>query len=103
LGDKATTERLHADLKAQRPGLPIYTTYLAAIGLFGDRRSIEPLLADLLDPDLSALARAFVAFALGEVGASDPLPWDSALAANVNYRAATATLRNRSNGVLDQL
>jgi HEAT repeat protein len=74
-----------------------------AIGRIGDRRAIEPLVGMTRDADLTKLARAFVAAALGGVGDKDPLPWNVPLSVDCNYAASVDTLTNGSTGVLDIL
>lgn len=74
-----------------------------ALGRIGDRRSIEELQRMAGDKQLSSLARAFAAAALGSVGDKDELPWNACLAVDVNYAAAVETLTDGSLGVLDIL
>jgi HEAT repeat protein len=74
-----------------------------AIGEIGDARSIDPLVALLRDEDLTKLARAFVAAALGGVGDKDALRWNTPLSRDGNYAAAVDTLTNGATGVLDIL
>ena len=75
-----------------------------ALGHIGDRRSIDPLIR-LLDDDrnLTSLAQAFVAAALGGIGDKDDLPWNSVLATDINYRARVDTMTNGRSGILDIL
>lgn len=61
----------------------------AALGLAGDRRSLDALLAGARDRSRSSQDRALSVRALGEVADSDPLPWSTALLEGVNYRAHT--------------
>jgi hypothetical protein len=55
------------------------------------------------DTELTKLARAFVAAALGGVGDADPLRWNLPLVVDCNYAAAVDTLTNGATGVLDIL
>jgi hypothetical protein len=50
-------------------------------------------------------ARGFAAAALGIVADKEALPWNSKIAADLNYRAATETLTsvNTGTGILDIL
>lgn len=75
----------------------------SALGELRDRRSIDPLLKALHDPNRSSLARAFAAAALGGVGDKDELRWNAAIAREVNYGALVDTLGDGSTGVLDIL
>ena len=75
----------------------------SGLGFIGDRRTIRPLLDLLFDKELTQLARAFAAVALGGVCDKELLVWNSKIAVNMNYRAAVETLTNRVNGILDIL
>jgi hypothetical protein len=57
----------------------------------------------LFDTQLGALSRAFAAVALGGIADKEPLPWNSRIAVNINYRASVETLTNQSTGILDIL
>jgi hypothetical protein len=74
-----------------------------ALGFIGDRRAVEPLLALLSDRLATEKARAFAAVALGNVADRLQLPWNSPIALDLNYRAATATLTDplTGTGILD--
>jgi HEAT repeat protein len=74
-----------------------------ALSQIRDRRSIDPLIAALGDGERTLLARAFAAAALGGIGDKDLLPWNAAIARDMNYGAAVDTLTNGSSGVLDIL
>ena len=76
---------------------------IVTIGFIGDKRSIQPLKDLLFDDKLSDLSRAFAAVALGGVADKQPLPWNSAIGVNMNYRAAVETLTNSQTGILDIL
>jgi hypothetical protein len=104
LGDKQVTEFLQ-DMLGQ-DGINVARLSAVAVGLghIGDRRSIDPLIR-LLDDDrnLTSLAQAFVAAALGGIGDKDDLPWNSVLATDINYRARVDTMTNGRSGILDIL
>ena len=49
-------------------------------------------------------ARGFAAVALGIVADKEPLPWNSKISTNINYRANTTTLTGETGtGILDIL
>ena len=75
-----------------------------ALGFIGDRRSVRPLLKLLEDRGAQDLPRAFAAVALGLIGDKEPLPWNSKIAVDLNYRASAETLTSfAGTGVLDIL
>jgi HEAT repeat protein len=74
-----------------------------ALAFIGDRRTIQPLKKMLFNEDLTALSRAFAAFALGGVADKEKLPWNSKIARNMNYRSSVETLTQSGTGVLDIL
>ena len=102
LGDTETVPALLEMLKSSESTATM-AAIAQALGELRDRRSIEPLIAALQDPDRSALARAFVAAALGGVGDKDVVRWNAAIARDVNYSALVDTLSNGNTGVLDIL
>jgi HEAT repeat protein len=102
LGDTETVPALLDMLKSSESTATM-AAIAQALGELRDRRSIEPLIAALQDPDRSALARAFVAAALGGVGDKDVVRWNAAIARDVNYSALVDTLSNGNTGVLDIL
>lgn len=75
----------------------------SALGLIGDRRSIDPLVRMLEDTEAAPAARAFAAVALGLVADKELLRWNVKIAADLDYRAAVSTLTDGSTGVLDIL
>ncbi len=76
----------------------------SVLGWIGDRRTIDPLLTLVTRTDATASARAFAAVALGRVCDQDRLPWNAAVAQDVDYHAATPTLTSADGtGVLDIL
>jgi len=102
LGDKDASTRL-LQMMQQSDSVAALSAIANAIGDIGDARSIQPLVEMTRDQDLTKLARAFVAAALGGVGDKDELPWSSPLSRDGNYAAAVDTLTNGSTGVLDIL
>lgn len=103
LGDRATAAEMVEWMAAAETNLAKVAALSAAIGQIGDRRSLEPLIRMLHDPSRGALARAFAAVALGGVCDPRPLPWNTPIGADVNYRAAVPTLTDQVSGVLDIL
>ena len=77
----------------------------AALGMIGDQRSIDPLVEMLENEDITERAPGFAAVALGIVADKELLPWNSKIALDLNYRAATPTLTNQTSGtgILDIL
>lgn len=102
LGDKDATARLLVMLRNSE-SLAVLSAIAIAVGQIGDRRSIEPLVEMTQDKDITKLARAFVAAALGGVGDKDKLPWNVPLTVDCNYAASVDTLTNGTTGVLDIL
>jgi len=64
----------------------------SALGIVGDVRSVEPLLAQIAERDASGLARAFAVVALGNVCDKNGLPWNEPYAAHLTWVEAPATL-----------
>ncbi|MEO6595028.1 MAG: HEAT repeat domain-containing protein [Planctomycetota bacterium] len=102
LGDKEATVRLLAMLKRSE-SVAVLAAIANGIGQIGDRRAIDPLIELTRDGEITKLARAFVAAALGGVGDKDLLPWNLPLSKDCNYAAPVDTLTNGSTGVLDIL
>jgi len=106
LGDKQVADDLQ-DLLGEKgeanTNLAKLSALAHAIGFIGDHRSVAPLKRMLFDSALGELPRAFAAVALGGVADKEPLPWNSKLAVDTNYRAQVETLSNKSTGVLDIL
>jgi hypothetical protein len=103
LGDRATASDMVEWMAESDANLAKIAALSAAIGQIGDRRSLEPLVRMLHDPTRSSLARAFAAVAIGGICDPLPLPWNTPIGANVNYRAAVPTLTDQVAGVLDIL
>lgn len=57
----------------------------------------------LRNEELTALARAFAAAALGGIADRRSLPWNTPIAVNFNYRETVATLTDQTAGILDIL
>jgi HEAT repeat protein len=102
LGDRNANDQLLAMI-AGSESVAVLAALANAIGQIGDRRAIEPLVALTRDGELTKLARAFVAAALGGVGDRYPLPWNMPLSRDSNYGAPVDTLSNGATGVLDIL
>lgn len=75
----------------------------SALGLIGDRRSVQPLLKSLFDEELTPLSRAFAAVALGGIADKESQPWNAKISRNSNFRASVETLTNGHSGILDIL
>ena len=104
LGDKNLVPELITMLDQAR-GLASQASIASALGFIGDVRSIDPLIAMLKDAEKTGQARGFAAVALGIVADKEPLPWNSKISININYRANTQTLTDseQGTGILDIL
>jgi len=104
LGDKELVPDLVKMLEDAK-GLATQAAISSALGFIGDSRSIDPLVAMLKNSQLTASARGFAAVALGIVADKEPLPWNSKISTNINYRANTPTLTDsaQGTGILDIL
>ena len=103
LGDKDLVPELVGALREAK-SLSVQASLATALGFIGDSRSVDPLVGLLEKKDVTPSARGFAAVALGLVADKEPLPWNSKLAVDVNYRAATTTLTGGgATGVLDIL
>ncbi len=91
LGDKQAVPALIAMLGDAR-SLSSQAAISSALGRIGDARSIQPLVEMLNDTNVTDRGRAFAAVALGIVGDTDELPWNTPIAVGVNYHAAPVTL-----------
>lgn len=103
LGDRSVTDTLTKMLSEESTNLAKLSALAGALGFIGDRRTIKPLVKMLHNEDLTPLSRAFAAVALGGVADKEPLPWNSKIACNMNYRAVVETLTGSGTGVLDIL
>jgi HEAT repeat protein len=102
LGDKQLVPDLVEMLKTST-GLSSQAAISSALGYIGDSRSVEPLVALMNNQEVSALARAFGAVALGIIADKEPFPWNSKIGVNSNYRANTPSLTDQKGGILDIL
>jgi len=105
LGDKELVSTLITMLNKEAKSLATQAAISSALGFIGDQRSIDPLVEMLENKDLTDRARGFAAVALGIVADKEPLPWNSKVAVDLNYRASTSTLVDSTNGtgILDIL
>ncbi|MFM1872322.1 MAG: hypothetical protein RL398_1744 [Planctomycetota bacterium] len=103
LGDKTVAEQLQKLMTDGEPNLAKLSAIASALGFIGDSRTIAPLKRMLFDDQLGDLSRAFAAVALGGVADKEPLPWNSKIGVNINYRASVETLTNQQTGILDIL
>ncbi|MFY9344546.1 MAG: HEAT repeat domain-containing protein, partial [Planctomycetota bacterium] len=103
LGDKRVAEDLQALMTEGEPNFAKLSAIASALGFIGDSRTIAPLKKMLFDDKLGYLSRAFAAVALGGVADKEPLPWNSKIGVNTNYRASVETLTNKQTGILDIL
>ncbi len=103
LGDRKVVDDLVKKLESAR-SLATQAALSSALGFIGDRRSIDPLVNLLENHEASAAARGFAAVALGIVADKENLPWNSRIAADLNYRASTVTLNDQEGrGILNIL
>lgn len=104
LGDKTVADQLQKLMTEGEPNLAKLSAIASALGFIGDSRTIAPLRRMLFDEQLGDLSRAFAAVALGGVADKEPLPWNSKIGVNNNYRASVETLTTGSGtGILDIL
>jgi len=103
LGDKRVAETLQQLMTDGEPNLAKLSAIASALGFIGDQRTIAPLKKMLFDDKLQELSRAFAAVALGGIADKEPMPWNSKIGQNINYRASVETLTNKSTGILDIL
>ena len=102
LGDKQLVPDLVGMLKTAT-GLSSQAAISSALGFIGDSRSVEPLIELMKNQEVTALARAFGAVALGIIADKEPFPWNSKIGVNSNYRANTPSLTDQKGGILDIL
>ena len=103
LGDKSVTDLLQTMLVEGGQNLAKMSAVASALGFIGDRRTLGPLEDMLFDESLANLTRAFAAVALGGVIDKEPLPWNSKIGTDINYRAVVETLTSGGTGILDIL
>ncbi len=97
LGDKQLVPEL-VDMLAEAKSLATQASISTALGFIGDARSIDPLIDMLENDQLTERARGFAAVALGIVADKEPLPWNSKISVDINYRASTRTLNDSDGG-----
>ncbi len=103
LGDKNIVDELVSMLQTAK-GMATQASIATALGAIGDSHSIDPLVEMLGSDSLTPSARGFAAVALGIVCDKEPLPWNTKISVNINYRANTVTLTGDSGtGILDIL
>ncbi len=104
LGDKSVADQLQKLMTDGEPNLAKLSAIASALGFIGDSRTIAPLRRMLFDEQLGDLSRAFAAVALGGVADKEPLPWNSKIGVDSNYRASVETLTSGfGTGILDIL
>ena len=105
LGDRGVARKLAVMLREEAKSLASQAAIASALGFIGDSGSIDPLLEMVHDEDekLTDRARAFAIAALGIVGDKEPLPWNSKLSVDLNYRANASTLVEGGKGVIEIL
>jgi len=72
--------------------LGVSSAVAKALGLIGDKDSIQPLKQVAMDESMPKLTRAFACVALGIVGEKTRLPWNAVISADNNYRAKTESI-----------
>ncbi|MBK7877540.1 MAG: HEAT repeat domain-containing protein [Planctomycetes bacterium] len=104
LGDKELVQDM-CTMLGEAKGLSAQAAIASALGFIGDSRSIDPLITMLKKKEgITDSARGFAAVALGIVADKEPLPWNSKISVNLNYRANTTTLTGENGtGILDIL
>tara|TARA_R110002073_G_scaffold36865_5_gene107159 strand:- start:29972 stop:32137 length:2166 start_codon:yes stop_codon:yes gene_type:complete len=103
LGDQALVGELVDMLQNDANSMATQAAIASGLGQIGDKGSIDPLIDMLGDKKITALARGFAAVALGIVCDKEPLPWNSKISVNINYRANTQSLTGEGLGILDIL
>ncbi|MCY3003414.1 MAG: HEAT repeat domain-containing protein [Planctomycetota bacterium] len=105
LGDKEVVPLL-LEMLARATSLSSQAALASALGLIGDARSLDGLIAMThAGGQRTDLARAFAAVALGMCADKEQLPWNARLANDANFRAVTSTLHapDSGTGILDIL
>lgn len=97
LGDKTAAKDL-INMLAGAETISTQAAIASALGFIGDGESVDPLIEMLRDDQIPDTGRAFAAVALGIVSDKEPLPWNSKIAVDVNYRSSTTTL-NTTDGL----
>jgi HEAT repeat protein len=94
---------LHGILRADKRFALSWAATAAALGHIGDASSVEPLVTMLGTESMPKLLRAFAAASLGLIADDSELPWNAAIAVDINYQALTETMSDGASGVLDIL
>ena len=103
VGGRDSAELL-IDTMVEKDALTVQAAIAGALGIVGDRRSLEPLVSVLQDSQRPELARGLAAAAIGNICDARMLPWNEPLARDINYRSATDTLTSSDGkGILDIL
>jgi hypothetical protein len=97
LGDHELVSFLVTWLR-EASNLGLLSATAGALGWVGDQRAIEPLCALVESREAPDRARAFAAVALGLVCDKDLLPWNAAIARDLNWWLAPATLHDPGSG-----
>lgn len=107
LGDRGVAGKLAVMLRTEAKSLASQAAIASALGFIGDSGSIDPLLEMFNNTEganrVTDRARAFAIAALGIVGDKEPLPWNSKLSVDLNYRASASTLVEGGKGVIEIL
>lgn len=105
LGDKQVVPLL-LEMLARAPSLSSQAAIASALGLIGDARALNGLIAITHEHgQRTDLARAHAAVALGMCADKAQLPWNAGFASDTNFRAVTSTLHapDSGTGILDIL
>lgn len=104
LGDKHAQSILLAMLTDdESPGVARMAALSSALVMIGDRDSVRPLIRTMQNEDMTPLARAFAASALGGIADDASMPWNAEISVGLNYRAVVETLTDGTSGLLDIL
>jgi HEAT repeat protein len=104
LGDKSVSAEL-VDMLRDAVGLSAQSAIAIALGHVGDAKAVAPLLAMAMDETRSKGCRAFSVVAVGLICDRRLLPWNSPIAADVNYWLPPGSLFDpvTAAGILDIL
>ena len=107
LGDKGAVKLLIGMFESAR-GLASQAAIASALGTIGDVNAVQGLVTMVrgeTKTPMSDVARGFACAALGITCDKEPLPWNTKIAVDVNYRANVRTLTNpdAGDGILDIL
>ncbi|NQU47990.1 MAG: hypothetical protein HQ519_05040 [Planctomycetes bacterium] len=101
LGSEKATPFLVQQISPADKKTPTLATLAAAargLALIGNARTAPHLLTAMANKNLTPLARAYAAQALGLIADKNSLPWQYRLSADVNYLAATESLLDWESG-----